>query len=178
MNEFPRQTESVRDDPWKVLIAVRLLNVTTGKAAIPVFCKIISRWPTPQDLVHGGSCHRARLIYQIDAKAPSPARRARRTVETARALQQTSALAQRGVRTLPRGSTSPELLWDTFGFHPVRWAHRARCTSVALPRRRPVRARLAVHLLCGGQGRVEGRHAARQGTGAIPGTRLFQHCLC
>ncbi|KAG8220790.1 hypothetical protein J3R82DRAFT_2225 [Butyriboletus roseoflavus] len=44
--------ESVRDDPWKVLIAVRLLNVTTGKAAIPVFCKIISRWPTPQDLVH------------------------------------------------------------------------------------------------------------------------------
>ena len=45
--------ESVRDDAWKVLIAVRLLNVTTGKAAIPVFCKIISRWPTPQDLVHG-----------------------------------------------------------------------------------------------------------------------------
>ncbi|KAH0836505.1 hypothetical protein J3R83DRAFT_8143 [Lanmaoa asiatica] len=44
--------ESVRSDPWKVLIAVRLLNVTTGKAAIPVFCKIISRWPTPQDLVH------------------------------------------------------------------------------------------------------------------------------
>ncbi|KIJ04370.1 hypothetical protein PAXINDRAFT_94787, partial [Paxillus involutus ATCC 200175] len=44
--------ESVRDDPWKVLIAVRLLNVTTGKAAIPVFCKIIFRWPTPQDLMN------------------------------------------------------------------------------------------------------------------------------
>ncbi|KAF9220008.1 DNA glycosylase [Gyrodon lividus] len=44
--------ESIRDDPWKVLIAVRLLNVTTGRAAIPVFCKIIFRWPTPQDLVN------------------------------------------------------------------------------------------------------------------------------
>jgi len=44
--------ECVRDDPWKVLIVVRLLNVTTGKAAIPVFCKIMSRWPTPGDLMH------------------------------------------------------------------------------------------------------------------------------
>ncbi|KAF9244206.1 DNA glycosylase, partial [Melanogaster broomeanus] len=44
--------ETIRDEPWKVLIAVRLLNVTTGKAAIPVFCKIIWRWPTPQDLVN------------------------------------------------------------------------------------------------------------------------------
>ncbi|KIJ59072.1 hypothetical protein HYDPIDRAFT_44169 [Hydnomerulius pinastri MD-312] len=43
--------ESISDDPWKVLIAVRLLNVTTGKVAIPAFCKIIARWPTPQDLV-------------------------------------------------------------------------------------------------------------------------------
>jgi hypothetical protein len=72
MSEFPRQTESVRDDPWKVLIAVRLLNVTTGTAAIPVFCKIISRWPTPQDLVRGGSCHRVCLIYQADVKDPVP----------------------------------------------------------------------------------------------------------
>jgi len=46
------ETECVRDDPWKVLIVVRLLNVTTGKAAIPVFCKIMSRWPTPGDLMH------------------------------------------------------------------------------------------------------------------------------
>ena len=72
MSVFPRQTESVRDDPWKVLIAVRLLNVTTGKAAIPVFCKIISRWPTPQDLVRGGLCHRVYLIYQTDIKVPAP----------------------------------------------------------------------------------------------------------
>ncbi|KIJ59078.1 hypothetical protein HYDPIDRAFT_118831 [Hydnomerulius pinastri MD-312] len=43
--------ESISDDPWKVLIAVRLLNVTTGKVAIPAFCKIIARWLTPQDLL-------------------------------------------------------------------------------------------------------------------------------
>ncbi|KAH7882013.1 DNA glycosylase [Phlebopus sp. FC_14] len=39
------------DDPWKLVIAVRLLNVTTARVAIPVFCKIVSRWPTPQDIV-------------------------------------------------------------------------------------------------------------------------------
>ncbi|KAL4062328.1 hypothetical protein J3A83DRAFT_4312000 [Scleroderma citrinum] len=42
---------SIRDDPWKVLLAVRLLNVTTGRAAIPIFWKIMSRWPRPRELV-------------------------------------------------------------------------------------------------------------------------------
>lgn len=55
-----------------MLIAVRLLNVTTGKAAIPVFCKIISRWPTPQDLVHGRSCYCVCLLYGADDKIPAP----------------------------------------------------------------------------------------------------------
>lgn len=43
--------EAVCHDPWKVLLAVRLLNVTTGRMAIPVFWKIMHRWPTPQRLV-------------------------------------------------------------------------------------------------------------------------------
>lgn len=43
--------EAVCHDPWKVLLAVRLLNVTTGRMAIPVFWKIMHRWSTPQDLV-------------------------------------------------------------------------------------------------------------------------------
>lgn len=67
MSEYPRaygQTESVRDDPWKVLIAARLLNVTTGKVAIPVFCKLISRWPTPRDLVQGGLRGGVFFIYR------------------------------------------------------------------------------------------------------------------
>ena len=45
--------ERVADDPWKVLVAVTLLNKTAGKVAIPVFWKIIERWPTPLDLAQG-----------------------------------------------------------------------------------------------------------------------------
>jgi len=47
--------ESIRDDPWKVLLAVRMLNVTTGRAAIPIFWKIVNQWPTPRELVDGTS---------------------------------------------------------------------------------------------------------------------------
>ncbi|EAU80497.2 hypothetical protein CC1G_11852 [Coprinopsis cinerea okayama7 len=39
--------ETVADDPWKLLVAVTLLNKTTGRAAIPVFWKIMERWSTP-----------------------------------------------------------------------------------------------------------------------------------
>ncbi|KAF9532063.1 DNA glycosylase [Crepidotus variabilis] len=39
--------EKVANDPWKLLIAVTLLNKTTGKLAIPVFWRLIERWPTP-----------------------------------------------------------------------------------------------------------------------------------
>ncbi|KAG6331268.1 hypothetical protein ID866_7820 [Astraeus odoratus] len=51
-NTDPLVIESIRDDPWKVLLAARLLNVTTGRMAIPVFWKVVTRWPTPEDLVH------------------------------------------------------------------------------------------------------------------------------
>ena len=44
--------ESIRDDPWKVLLASRMLNVTTGRAA---FWKIVNRWPTPRELIDGTS---------------------------------------------------------------------------------------------------------------------------
>ncbi|KAG6374814.1 DNA glycosylase [Boletus reticuloceps] len=57
--------ETVRDDPWKVLIAVRLLNVTSGKAAIPVFCKIMSRWPTPQDLMQASQDELVELLRPL-----------------------------------------------------------------------------------------------------------------
>ncbi|KAH7921653.1 DNA glycosylase [Leucogyrophana mollusca] len=42
--------EQIADDPWKVLVAVMLLNKTTGKAAIPLFWKLIGRWGTPEEL--------------------------------------------------------------------------------------------------------------------------------
>jgi hypothetical protein len=43
----PPHVERVADDPWKVLVAVTLLNKTSGKAAIPVFWDIMARYPTP-----------------------------------------------------------------------------------------------------------------------------------
>ncbi|PIL30973.1 hypothetical protein GSI_05666 [Ganoderma sinense ZZ0214-1] len=36
--------------PWKVLIAVTLVNKTSGRKAIPVFFDVIQRWPTPASL--------------------------------------------------------------------------------------------------------------------------------
>ncbi|TFK76970.1 DNA glycosylase [Pluteus cervinus] len=42
--------EIVADDPWKLLIAVTLLNKTCGTLAIPAFWNILSHWPTPWHL--------------------------------------------------------------------------------------------------------------------------------
>jgi methyl-CpG-binding domain protein 4 len=46
-------SESVADDPWKLLISVTLLNKTSGKLAIPVFWDILNKWPTPLALSQG-----------------------------------------------------------------------------------------------------------------------------
>ncbi|KAJ8495747.1 hypothetical protein ONZ51_g1506 [Trametes cubensis] len=42
--------EHVAEDPWKVLVAVTLLNKTAGKKSIPVFFDIMDQWPTPAAL--------------------------------------------------------------------------------------------------------------------------------
>ncbi|KAI0642479.1 DNA glycosylase [Trametes meyenii] len=42
--------EHVSSSPWKVLVAVTLLNKTAGKKSIPVFFEIMERWPTPTAL--------------------------------------------------------------------------------------------------------------------------------
>ncbi|KAJ7631074.1 DNA glycosylase [Roridomyces roridus] len=39
--------ESVSSDPWKLLIAVTLLNKTSGKLAIPIFHTLLQAYPTP-----------------------------------------------------------------------------------------------------------------------------------
>lgn len=49
--------ESVADDPWKLLVAVTLLNKTTGKVAIPVFWDLVARWPTPWVMSQGKWFH-------------------------------------------------------------------------------------------------------------------------
>jgi hypothetical protein len=45
--------ECVADDPWKVLVAVMLLNKTAGRVAVPIFWKLIERWPSPESLAKG-----------------------------------------------------------------------------------------------------------------------------
>ena len=50
---YTAHAERVADDPWKVLVAVTLLNKTAGKAAIPVFWGIIAKYPTPLTLSQG-----------------------------------------------------------------------------------------------------------------------------
>ncbi|KAJ7235875.1 DNA glycosylase [Mycena haematopus] len=37
---------NLNDGPWKLLVAVTLLNKTAGKLAIPVFWSIMAAWPT------------------------------------------------------------------------------------------------------------------------------------
>jgi hypothetical protein len=44
---------AVSDNLWQLLIAVKLLNVTTGRYAIPVFWKLMDRWPIPRDMIEG-----------------------------------------------------------------------------------------------------------------------------
>lgn len=46
-------SESVAHDTWKLILAVSLLNKTSGNAAIPVFWQLISTWSTPKDLSQG-----------------------------------------------------------------------------------------------------------------------------
>uniref|UniRef100_A0A0W0G2W6 HhH-GPD domain-containing protein n=1 Tax=Moniliophthora roreri TaxID=221103 RepID=A0A0W0G2W6_MONRR len=46
-------TERVANDPWKLLVAVTLLNKTTAKVAIPIFWKLLSKWPSPWALSQG-----------------------------------------------------------------------------------------------------------------------------
>jgi hypothetical protein len=45
--------ERVADDPWKLLVAVSLLNKTSGRSAVPIFWTLINRWPTPESLAKG-----------------------------------------------------------------------------------------------------------------------------
>lgn len=48
-------TECLAHDPWKVLIAVMLLNQTSAQAANPVLFEILERWSSPSMLAQGAS---------------------------------------------------------------------------------------------------------------------------
>jgi methyl-CpG-binding domain protein 4 len=58
-------SERVRHDPWKMLIATCLLNVTSGRAARPIFVELVRRWPTPQALAEGAQSMLRQAIADI-----------------------------------------------------------------------------------------------------------------
>lgn len=45
--------ERVRHDPWKLLVATSLLNVTSGRAARPIFWDLLDRYPDAVALANG-----------------------------------------------------------------------------------------------------------------------------
>jgi hypothetical protein len=45
--------ERLRYDPWRMLVAIYLLNKTTGRAANPIREEIFRRWPSADALAHG-----------------------------------------------------------------------------------------------------------------------------
>ena len=57
--------ERVRHDPWKLLVATTLLNVTSGRAARPVFIEILRRYPTPHALAAGKSIFRYHCLIRL-----------------------------------------------------------------------------------------------------------------
>lgn len=57
--------ESVAYDPWKLLVAVTLLNKTTGKVAIPVFWRLLEKWETPLALSNGMFSYDRWLISSV-----------------------------------------------------------------------------------------------------------------
>ncbi|KAJ3517376.1 hypothetical protein NLJ89_g548 [Agrocybe chaxingu] len=57
--------EQIADDPWKLLVAVTLLNKTAGKLAIPVFWDIIDRWSTPLELSRADEDELISILRQL-----------------------------------------------------------------------------------------------------------------
>jgi hypothetical protein len=52
-DEFGLIQEKLRHEPWKMLVAVIFLNVTTAKMALPLLGRLFERWPTPEALSQG-----------------------------------------------------------------------------------------------------------------------------
>lgn len=52
-HEFGLIQEKLRHEPWKMLVAVIFLNVTTAKMALPLLGQLFEQWPTPEALSQG-----------------------------------------------------------------------------------------------------------------------------
>ncbi|ORY34023.1 hypothetical protein BCR39DRAFT_233407 [Naematelia encephala] len=57
--------ERVRHDPWRMLVATSLLNVTSGRAARPIYEELLRRWPTSHTLANGQSTLRTSTLLAV-----------------------------------------------------------------------------------------------------------------
>jgi hypothetical protein len=64
-NEFGLIQEKLRHDPWKMLVAVIFLNVTTAKMALPLLAQLFERWPTPEALSQADFDELSAFLYPI-----------------------------------------------------------------------------------------------------------------
>ena len=62
-NEFGLIQEKLRHEPWKMLVAVIFLNVTTAKMALPLLAQFFKRWPSPEALSQGNLLGCVRYSY-------------------------------------------------------------------------------------------------------------------
>ncbi|KAJ7293713.1 DNA glycosylase [Mycena rebaudengoi] len=76
--------ETVASDPWKLIIAVTLLNKTAGKLAIPVFWTLLEAWPTPWALSQASEPDLVALIRPLGTQNI----RAKRLIALSRAYLQ------------------------------------------------------------------------------------------
>ncbi|KAG9102307.1 hypothetical protein FS749_007190 [Ceratobasidium sp. UAMH 11750] len=61
--------EKVRDDPWKIIVATTLLNKTTGRAALPVYWKLLEQWPTPRALAQAAAPSLTRMLQHLGTQS-------------------------------------------------------------------------------------------------------------
>jgi adenine-specific DNA glycosylase len=52
-NDLTYDPELLCGDPWKLLVAVMLLNKTAGRVAIPIFWVVVTLWPTSSEMSEG-----------------------------------------------------------------------------------------------------------------------------
>lgn len=61
---FDSSSEQFRDDPWKFLVITMLLNVEKGRAAVPVFKKLLETYPTARALSKGRLTVSMTVLYR------------------------------------------------------------------------------------------------------------------
>ncbi|SJL05768.1 uncharacterized protein ARMOST_09104 [Armillaria ostoyae] len=97
-------TELVAHDPWKLIVAVTLLNKTSGKLAIPVFWELVDRWPTALSLSQASDEDLVSLIRPLGTQTV----RAKRLIEMSKSylLDPPSAYDVRRSKPAPLSSSA------------------------------------------------------------------------